>query len=307
MALSKMKHSLKYLPSSRNKAIYIGATGVAGAILLRQIYKSFTKSRNGMNNVPDVISKSAVEEVKDSYKKIAVNKQFFEQMKYILKIVVPGIWTKETLLLFFHSVSLVSRTFLSLYVAKLDGKIVKSIVQKSAPKFMVAMLFWVGIAVPATFVNSLIRFLESKLALAIRSRLVTHAYKKYFDHQTYYKVSNLDSRLTNADQCLTEDISAFSTSVAHLYSSLTKPVLDVILMTYSLYSLAATKGAQVKIPILVAGFVVFATGKILRTVSPRFGKLVAEEAHRKGYLRFVHSRVIANAEEIAFYGGHKVS
>lgn len=45
------------------------------------------------------------------------------------------------------------------------------------------------------------------------------------------------------------------------------------------------------------------TGLILRTISPPFGKYVAVEQALEGDFRYSHSRVIAHAEEIAFYGG----
>lgn len=57
---------------------------------------------------------------------------------------------------------------------------------------------------------------------------------------------------------------------------------------------------------ILAFIVIGTTGHIMRIVSPKFGQLVSEEANRYGYLRHIHSRIITNAEEIAFYGGHKV-
>lgn len=192
----------------------------------------------------------------------AVNKEFLRQLIELSKILLPRVWCKETLILSAHTVSLIFRTFLSIYVAKLDGKIVKTIVQKDAKKFLWMLSLWVGIAVPATFVNSLIRFLESKLGLALRSRLVDHAYKLYFRNQTYYRVSNLDGRLSNVDQCLTDDITTFTQQLSHLYSHLTKPFLDVAVMSYTLFRLASSRGARSETPSLIAAAVIVVTFKV---------------------------------------------
>ena len=137
------------------------------------------------------VGQNAVEQsaaiVTSTKKRISVNRVFCKQLRQLLRIIVPGLWTKEFALLVAHTASLVSRTFLSVYVAQLDGHIVKAIVQRDVRQFVLMLALWLGIAVPATFVNSLIRFLENQLGLAMRSRLVHHAYQMYFSSQTYYR------------------------------------------------------------------------------------------------------------------------
>lgn len=240
----------------------------------------------------------------------ALNATFFKQLTWLFKILIPKWKSREMALLTLHSLALICRSFISIYVAGLEGRVVKYIVQKRFRTFLINISKWIAVAIPATFVNSSIRYMENKLGLAFRDRLVHYSYNAYFRNQTYYRVSNLDSRLTNADECLTEDIRQFCSSIAHLYSQLTKPVLDVILMTLALFRLAMKQRGYSYIglfaPPTLAYTVVYCTARLLRRVSPKFGKLTAREAQLRGNLRYVHSRLITNSEEIAFYSGHKV-
>ncbi|CAB3255127.1 unnamed protein product [Arctia plantaginis] len=235
-----------------------------------------------------------------------LNLEFLRQLISLARIMVPGVRSHEVALLTAHTACLFSRTFLSIYVASLEGSIVKHIVQKDMRRFAYLLMQWFGIAIPATFINSMIRYLESRLALAFRTRLVNHAYNLYFKNQTYYRVANLDARIENADHRLTEDVSVFTQSVAHLYSSLTKPLFDLLLIVLTLASYSNKMKGNIFMGPGIATVVICMTGQLLRILSPRFGALAGEEARMKANLRHVHARLIAHAEEVAFYGGHKV-
>jgi len=235
-----------------------------------------------------------------------LDKEYLLKVMKLLKIILPRIWCKEFALLSAHTIALISRAFLSIYVSILDGKLAKSIVEKNTTRFMYLLLQWIGIAIPCTFVNSLLKYLEGKLSLAFRTRLVEYAYRLYFGKQCYYKVGNLDSRLPAPDESLTEDIRLFCDSISHLYSHMTKPVLDIILVCFTLNQIAKKRGQSWVQPLAFGTLISVSTAHLLRLFSPRFGKLVAEQSVRRGMLRTIHSRVITNSEEIAFYGGHKV-
>ncbi|XP_065177921.1 ATP-binding cassette sub-family D member 2-like [Sycon ciliatum] len=236
----------------------------------------------------------------------SLNREFLVRLRKLLSIVFTGPFCKQSVILFLHTCTLVVRTFLSIYIANLDGSIVKAIVERRPDVFIMAILKWLLVALPATFINSAIRYLESSLALSIRTKMVNHAYNEYFKDQAYYRVSNLDARLANVDQSLTDDLRSFSTTVAHVYSNVSKPLLDLLFMNYTLYHMASSAQANMSLSSMIGVATFLCTGGILRLCAPSFGKLVAEEAHRNGYLRYVNSRVVSNSEEIAFYGGHTV-
>lgn len=110
--------------------------------------------------------------------------------------------------------------------SQLSYRIVSSLVTAQPALFLSNLSRWLAIAIPATYTNSMLEYLQSELGLAYRTRLTKHALGTYLDpptsgmghldiaekfgvgrtgddgkgEQLFYKLANLDDRIKNADQ-----------------------------------------------------------------------------------------------------------
>ncbi|GAA94966.1 uncharacterized protein L969DRAFT_78446 [Mixia osmundae IAM 14324] len=232
--------------------------------------------------------------------RVEVDAVFFERLKRILAIVIPSLKSKEATLLLLHSCFLVFRTLLSLYVADLDGRIVSALVRGQGRQFVYQIIVWMTVAIPATYTNSMLTYMQSKLAIAYRTRLTAYVHEQYLTDTTFYALGNLDDRIKNADQLITVDINKFSHSLAEIYSNLAKPLLDVVIYNFQLSRNVGAEG------LLAMTIIVQGSASLLRWLTPPFGRYAAEEQRLEGEFRFAHSRLIENAEEVALYNGHEI-
>ncbi|KAI1821061.1 ABC transporter transmembrane region 2-domain-containing protein [Xylaria intraflava] len=234
-----------------------------------------------------------------SKKKVELNREFFRSLLRLLKIVIPSAASKEARLIISHSFFLVIRTLISLKVAEMDGAIVKALVKGSGREFLTRIVWWMLIAVPATFTNSMLSYHQAELSLKYRTRLTQHIHDKYLSKLTFYGISALDDRIKNPDQVISVDVAKFSNSLAELYSNLAKPILDMTIYTWSLSKSVGGEG------VMFMSLLVQLSANVMRALTPPFGKYVADEARLEGEFRFQHSRLIDHSEEVALYHGHE--
>ena len=87
-------------------------------------------------------------------------------------------------------------------------------------------------ALPSSVVNSGMEYFTKLLAIAFREKITDYFHEQYLQKMFYYKICNLDSRITNPDQRLTDDADKWASSLASLYVNVLKPSLDITLYAY---------------------------------------------------------------------------
>ncbi|WVF65959.1 hypothetical protein IAT40_000697 [Kwoniella sp. CBS 6097] len=247
----------------------------------------------------------------DPRERLGVNKKFWKMLVAVLRVAFPSKTGKEAFLLVLHTFFLLSRTVLSVMVARLDGRIVSA----NGAGFIRGLGWWFALAIPSTYTNSMIRYLERKLALAFRTNLTRYIHDLYLNENlNYYKFGlglgvtvpppekkkssdgaggTSEAAAGTADQFITTDVARFCDSLAALYGNIGKPALDMIIFTSQL---AASLGPLGTIGLFANyGF----TAWVLRKATPAFGRMAATEARLEGEYRAGLGRIGRDGEEVA--------
>lgn len=249
-----------YLTENRTRKISTVLVCSASFFILGK----FMKSSNIKIDPSEILVKKDDKKTKGN-----VDKNFLKNLSRLLKVCIPKLVGRENLSMSVLVISLVGRTFLSIYMAEITSNIVKNIVKKDLTEFLTNILILGGLSLPGAVINSMIDYMQKELGLYFRENLCNDFQDKMLENMSYYKITNLDSRIKNPDQIFTSDIEKFSSSLASLFVNFTKPFLDIVLFIKKLSETIGYSGPGM----LVGWFVV--SGLLMKVITPSFGKLAA--------------------------------
>ena len=118
-----------------------------------RVNKEVPEATSSNTNSDDDVAQVAIKKITIP----GINVQFIQQFIRLMKIVMPTIVGREMATLSALTFFLFARTFLSIYVAHLEGDIVKYVVRRDTYQFLRMLIKWFSIALPATFINSMLR------------------------------------------------------------------------------------------------------------------------------------------------------
>ena len=231
--------------------------------------------------------------------KIAVDKKFFKKLAKLIRILIPSYTCPEVGYLLLVAFSLIARTFADVFMIVIGTSVESSIISGSMPDFVRNTVKYITAMPAISLVNNSLKYGIDELKLRFRSRLTKYLYSKYLKNLTYYKMNNLDNRIANADQLLTQDVEKFCNTLTDLYSNLSKPVLDV-----GIYAVKLTNTIGAQGPLVMLGYLAV-SGFLLTVLRKPVASMTVVEQRNEGEFRHMNARLITNCEEVAFYQGHK--
>jgi len=98
----------------------------------------------------------------------------------------------------------VLRTYCDVWMIDINTTIESSIISRDRVRFFSNLSRFALFLLPIACVNNILKYSLQELNMRFRRRLTKHLLKQYLTKYTYYQVSNMDNRIANADQLLTQ-------------------------------------------------------------------------------------------------------
>lgn len=224
-------------------------------------------------------------------------KNGLKSLKALVGILLAQIGRKGTHNILFLAAIVVLRTALSNRLAKVQGFLFRAAFLRRTPVFLRLIAENLILCLLQSAFLSTTKYLTGTLSLHFRKVLTHHIHADYFQNMTYYKISNVDNRITNPEQRIASDIPRFCSELSDLIREDLTAVSDGLLYTWRLCSYASPK--------YVLWILAYVTGVgfVIGKLSPAFGTLMAKEQQLEGEYRQLHSRLRSHSESVAFYGG----
>ncbi len=252
--------------------------------------------KDGADGGETPTSRSAVNK-RAMKRRIRVRGNLWQMVSAVLK---EGMGTRECAVAGGLTLSLLARTWLSLWIAQNMGESIGHFCNQDFEKVANSIYSFGRNTVMAAIVNAALKYFTSLLGLLLRDTLTKRVHNLYMERMNYYKANHVGTdKFENTDQLICDDIEKFSAAFADVYSQSLKPCVDFLIFSAKL---GQAMGAEGPLGMYVWFFCAVA---ISARVLPSYGRLAAEKQTLEGRFRSRHTKLIQNSEMVAFMRGEE--
>ncbi|KAG5495158.1 hypothetical protein JKF63_02212 [Porcisia hertigi] len=231
---------------------------------------------------------------------IQINCLFWKRLRFLLRLCIPRLISLEFGGVLLMMTLLYLRTHLTLLFARVVGRNGRYLVERNLKAFFFSVADIGLLAIPGTILQIGVQYVKIMTQQRLRDNLQSALHKEYLKGNTVYMIATQNATIDNTDHRLTQETSQFCKSIAGVFRSMFKPVLDVLTLSVEL----SKHGGLASPAFLVSYYLLVAT--CMSVLLPNFAQLVATSQQKEGNLRSKHHQLISHAEEIAFYNGEEL-
>jgi vitamin B12/bleomycin/antimicrobial peptide transport system ATP-binding/permease protein len=191
----------------------------------------------------------------------------------------------------------ISVSGLNVIISYVENFLTTALTDRDQQKFWQLLIVYCAVFIMGTPMVGTYQYIQDKLGLHWREWLTHKFLKKYFAYRAYYEI-NLDDKIDNPDQRISEDIKAFTKTSLDFLLIILGATIDIVCFTAILWSISPTLSIFLVFYAVTGTIIMSVFGKKL--INLNFNQLQKEANFRYG---LVHIR--DHAESIAFYRGEK--